>query len=135
MSFAVLVSVGSVTLVIAVLVPLLTALTTKLFADARIKALVNLALSAVVAVLGSLAAVDGFVDLNPRLVLVNFFAAWGTSVVSYYGLWRPTGVADRVGEATENFGLGQTYAQRYSLTQELLDELKRIPVGPKDGHS
>jgi hypothetical protein len=85
-----------------VLVPLLVGIVTKLDAPAGLKAMVNAALSA----LGGLVAtlVPGDFAWHP------FLASWATagvvSVATYYGLWKPAGVAPALQQSTATVGVG-----------------------------
>ena len=50
-------------------------------------------------------------DPSTRMGLTELVTAWGTtwaiSVATYYGLWKPTGVAGAVQAATADVGLGK----------------------------
>lgn len=85
-----------------VLVPLLVGIVTKTAAPAGLKAMVNAALTA----LGGLVAtiVPGEFAWHP--FLASWATAWVVSVATYYGLWKPTGVAPAIQQSTGTIGLG-----------------------------
>lgn len=86
-------------------IPVLVALITRARASQKVKALTNLVLSAVAASVAVAVAQHGQVDLQAWLS--SFLWTVVTSFASYYGLWKPTGVAPVVGQATNKFGIGQ----------------------------
>lgn len=85
-----------------VVVPLLVGIVTKMAAPAGLKAIVNAALTA----LGGLVAtiVPGAFRWHP--FLASWATAWVVSVATYYGLWKPTGVAPAIHSSTGTVGLG-----------------------------
>lgn len=91
-----------IALLTGVIVPLLVGLLTKINASPSIKSILNFGLSALAGVLATVSDID----FEWKAFLVNFALTWAVSVASYYGLWRPTGVAPAVQEATPEFGLG-----------------------------
>lgn len=94
---------GVIALLTGVIIPLLVGLLTKLNASSTIKSILNFGLSALA---GGLATVTSDAGFEWKPFLVNFAFTWVISIATYYGLWRPTGVAPAVQEATPEFGLG-----------------------------
>jgi small basic protein len=84
------------------LVPLLVGIVTKTTAPAGLKAMINAALSA----LGGLVAtvVPGAFHWHP--FLASWATAWVVSIATYYGLWKPTGVAPAIHQSTGTVGVG-----------------------------
>lgn len=85
-------------------VPVLVAILAKSSASKPLKAILNAVLVAVGASLVVAIKMNGAVDLY----------GWGSSIAeaalaswaSYYGFWKPTGLAPSVHEATGRFGIG-----------------------------
>jgi hypothetical protein len=94
----------TVALVVGVVIPLVVGALTKMRAPDGLKAVLNLGLSALTALL-STAVVDGGEFLLKEF-LTLLAMTWGTSIVSYYGLHKPTGLAGSVATATSGFGVG-----------------------------
>ena len=93
-----------ITLIGGVLVPLLVGLLTKVSASPAVKAVVNAALSAVNgAVAVAAPAGEGFVW---RAFVVAWVTTFVTSAATYYGIYKPTGVAPAVANTTGNVGIG-----------------------------
>lgn len=93
---------GLLTILIGVVVPLLVGLLTKLNASPGIKATLNLGLTAI----GAALVTSNQVGFSWKPFLVNAGVAWAVSVGTYYGFYKPTGVAPKVAEATSGFGIG-----------------------------
>lgn len=89
------------------LMPLLTALLTKLDASSKVKAILNLVLSIAAGVLAAFIAA-GDAGLSVLQMLTAGITAYLSSQVTYSGLWRPTGTTARIGTSTSGFGLGGT---------------------------
>lgn len=87
-------------------VPLLTALATKLNASGRLKAIVNLVLSVIAGVVAYLVGVDG--ETSVVGLLSATISTYLASGVTYQNLWKPTGTAPALQEATANSGLGSS---------------------------
>lgn len=95
---------ATVSRLLGALVPLLVAVLTRRYATSGLKAALNLVSSVVVGSATYLVAADGGYDWQG---FVN--ASLNTLIVSaatYYGLWKPTGVAGTVAKKTESFGIG-----------------------------
>lgn len=85
-------------------VPLLVGLVTKWKASARLKAIFNLGLSAIAGAVATAIQSKGSVDATQWFVGIG--TTWGISILSYYGLWKPTGTAQTVESKTANIGVG-----------------------------
>jgi len=83
-------TVQVVSILIGTFIPILVALVTKSTATPRVKALVNLALSAASGFGAEFINSANFVWQQALLTTVVTFAV---SVATYYGLWKPTNVA------------------------------------------
>lgn len=91
-------------------IPLLTALVTKLQASSRVKAIVNLVLSLLAGSVAHLVAHDG--QSNWMNLVTAMVAVYLASGVSYQNFWKPTGTSVAVQEKTSSVGLG------YRVTHE-----------------
>lgn len=91
--------------IVGAIIPLAVALLAKWHASATLKAILNLGLSAVGGAVVTLAAAGGQTDDLWTWVL-NIGITWLMSIVSYYGLWKPTGTAPALGTATAQVGIG-----------------------------
>jgi hypothetical protein len=89
-------------LLTGIIVPLLVGLVTKINASAAIKAILNFGLTA----LGTALATANQIDWNWKAFAINFGVGWAVSVASYYGFYKPTGVADKVADVVPDFGIG-----------------------------
>lgn len=88
-------------------IPLLTALLTKLEASSGVKAVSNLVLSMAAGGVAYLVTNDGSGDL---LELISAaVAVYLTSGVTYQNLWKPTGATLKLASSTANTGLGTAY--------------------------
>lgn len=93
-----------VAFIVGTVMPLLTAVLTKLSASSGIKAIVNLALSAGAGVLALFTASGGKTTWYEIVGAV--VAAYLASGVSYQNLWKPLKVAPALQESTQGFGVG-----------------------------
>lgn len=89
-------------LLTGVIVPILVGVLAKLNASSATKAVLNFGLTA----LGTALVTFNQVDWNWKVFAVNFGVGWAVSVASYYGFYKPTGVADKVATATADVGVG-----------------------------
>ncbi len=98
-------SAQSVAGLIGVLIPIFVSLLAKLNAPDGVKVVLNLGLTAVAGVIGTLVASDGNFDVNA------FATAWLTafvaSITAYYGGYKPLKAAQKITNATPNLGFGQ----------------------------
>lgn len=98
------IDVTALNFVIGILIPLLVALVTKLDASKSLKAVLNLGLSAVAG--AAVVAVQAAGNIDVSSVIVGIGTTWITSIVSYYGLTAPAGIAPAVAKATATKGVG-----------------------------
>lgn len=92
-------------LVVGFLLPVLTDLITKSKAGSTVKAIVNLLLAAAGGVVVTYSTV-GFTDGNWRIIVTNIAITFGTSLLSFFGVWKPTGTSDAIQKSTPKFGIG-----------------------------
>lgn len=105
---------------LGLLVPLAVGVLAKSSASSTIKALLNLGLSAVTGALASYVQAKNGVDLG---VFVQGIAlTWGISILSYYGLYRPTGTAQTVQAKTASFGIGTQKLTATQLPKDVFDD-------------
>lgn len=90
---------------ISVLLPFLVAVVTTKWASGFAKA-ATLALLAVATGLLNEALTTGFANFDWVTGLILAFFAWMQAVGAYYGFLRPSGLTNRVTDATAQFGLG-----------------------------
>lgn len=86
-----------------IVVPLLVAVVVKIDAPPAVKAITNALLAGVAA---WLATVIPGTTLSWKTAITSIGIAWASSVISYFGLWKPTGATDSIAGATSNFGIG-----------------------------
>lgn len=86
----------------SVIVPLLVGLLTKLHASASVKAVLNLALNGVVAALATV----NEIDFDWKVFLINWGFGLAVAVAVYYGVYKPTEVADKVAKIAPDLGIG-----------------------------
>jgi len=85
-----------------VLVPIIVGIIAKLNAPSGLKAILNAALSALTSVLAQI--IPGSFQWRP--FIVTWALTWVVSVATYYGLWKPTGIAPAVQNSTSSVGIG-----------------------------
>jgi|SRR6478736_6432258 len=88
---------------VSVFVPLLVELLTKINVNNRVKAILNLILTALAANVGLL-VVQGTGDWNWNQFIQAWVVASATSIGAYVGIWKPTKVAAKVDAATPQIG-------------------------------
>jgi hypothetical protein len=93
-----------IAVVSGVVIPLLVGVITKLQASPAVKAVVHAMLAALA---GALATIVPDVPWDWEEFIVDWATAWVVGVATYFGLWKPTAVAQRVQEATARFGIGR----------------------------
>jgi hypothetical protein len=86
-----------------IIIPLLVGLLSKVSASSGLKAILNAFLSALAGVLATVTQVD---SANARDFVIAIISTWVVSVATYYGVWKPTGVAGTVVAKSAGFGLG-----------------------------
>jgi len=98
------VDVTMLTFLAGSLVPLLTGVLSKIDASSKVKSILNLGLSLVSGLLAyGLAHSGGFDLAGATTAMISTYLASG---VSYQNLWKPTGAAPAIQEATANVGVG-----------------------------
>jgi hypothetical protein len=94
-----------------ILIPLVVGFITKVHAPKWLKAVLNLVLSAIAGALSTALASNGNVLLSTwALGIIQTFV---TSIVSYYGLWKPSGAAAAVQGVAPDSGIGQQHPEQY----------------------
>lgn len=85
-------------------VPVFVAILAKSTAPKALKAVLNAVLAAVAGLIVASLKINGAVDVYAALASVAeaALASWA----SYYGFWKPSGIAPSVHEATGKFGIG-----------------------------
>lgn len=91
--------------IVGTVIPLLVALVTKKFASSSAKAVANALLSAVSGALVGVADAGGVVPSLPVFV-AGIATAWISSMASYEGFWKHTGLTDLIATSTARFGIG-----------------------------
>lgn len=86
------------------LVPLAVGALTKIHASRGLKAVLNLVLSAIAGGLAVAITSNGDVQLSTWIAGIT--QTFVVSIASYYGLWKPTGVAPAVQQGTATLGIG-----------------------------
>lgn len=100
----VLLDAQMVSMIVGLVIPLAVGLLSKIDASSGLKAVLNALLSAVAGALAAFSQ-DGFFASDLQTVLSAILTTWVVSVATYYGVWKPTGVAGTVIDKTRNFGL------------------------------
>ncbi len=93
----------TLSILLGVALPVLVALLTKVHASSRTKAVLNAGLAAVA---GALALVVPGATIDLKALLVSVGIAWASSMVTYLGIYKPSGATDAVQWRTGSFGLG-----------------------------
>lgn len=89
-----------------VLIPLLVGVLTKVNASSGLKAVVNALLSALAGALAAFTQTGLTGDVDWKTLILSMLSTWIVSVATYYGIWKPTGVAGTVNVKTGRFGVG-----------------------------
>lgn len=84
-------------------IPILTALATKLCAGSHVKAIFALVLSVIVGALSSIVTADG--HFNVHTLLLTTGVAFATQITSYLGVYKPTQITDKIATAVPG-GIG-----------------------------
>lgn len=92
--------------VIGTVIPALTEMLTKADAPTWVKAIVNLLLAAIGGGLSAALNANTLDAGHWEQIVVGILFAWLASVASFYGLWKPSGLSDKLQAATPRFGIG-----------------------------
>lgn len=95
--------VGTLTFISGAVIPLLVGLVTKYNAHRGLKGLLNALLSAIGGGIAVAIGANGTVTLGTWLLTMA--QTFALSIATYYGVWKPTGVAQAVQSSTANLGL------------------------------
>ena len=96
----------AVSSLLGVIIPIVVGVITKSSASPGLKAVANIVLSGVAAVVTqNLVEGGGAVLSQDTLVLAAL--TWVVSIATYFGLYKPAGVTDKVQTKTAGFGLGK----------------------------
>jgi hypothetical protein len=106
------------------LVPLAVGALTKIHASRGLKAVLNLVLSAIAGGLAVALTSNGDVQLSTWIA--GIAQTFIVSIASYYGLWKPTGVAPAVQQGTAQFGVGPAQPQPQARDDILPEPNKRV---------
>lgn len=96
----------AISMLISVGIPLLVGVITKLHASQALKGALNALLSAATAALTDYLAHPKHVAWY--ILVLNIGINFAISEASYYGIWKPTGIANGLQNATANFGIGSS---------------------------
>lgn len=91
-----------ITIASGVLVPIAVGLLAKLRAPGGLKAMMNAALSAIGSVLAQVIPAS----FSWKPFFISWASVWVVSIATYYGLYKPTGIAPAVQNSTANVGIG-----------------------------
>jgi len=92
------------TVLTGVVVPLLVGLVTKSSAAAGIKSFVNLILTALGTALAQVLPTGA--SFGWKAFFIQWFIAFAVSAGTYYGFYKPTGIAPAVQQSTGKVGIG-----------------------------
>lgn len=95
---------ATISILLGVVIPIVVGIVTKIDAAPGLKAVLNALLSAITGALNLVLTNEG--ALVWREFVTSIALAWLVSVATYYGLWKPTGVAGTVATATARVGIG-----------------------------
>lgn len=97
--------VNFLTFIIAVGIPILTALITKSSASSGLKSIVTVTLAVIATGVQRALAANGVI--NARTWLTTLLVTWIIAIAIYYGLLKPTGTTQAVADSAPTFGLGK----------------------------
>lgn len=96
----------TVSIVLGLALPILVGVVTKAQASSRIKSITLAALAAISGGISQAVTADGSAILSQE-TLTTIVLTFVTAIASYYGLYKPTGIAPAVQAHTAQFGIGQ----------------------------
>lgn len=108
----------AISFVVGVILPAVVALVTKELASSKFKNAVLIALSALTSVLVPLVGSSTF---DVKQVVTSFATVFGTSLLSYYGVYKPQGITAGIQGAVPG-GLGSADVADGSLEDEVVTE-------------
>lgn len=95
--------VANLALLSGTFLPVVVGMITKQLSASGLKATILAALAAVAGILNGAIVADGAFTQES---LMAAFATWVVAVATYYGFWKPTGVATKVADVTKSVGIG-----------------------------
>jgi hypothetical protein len=96
------VDVSLLQVIVSMVLPLVVGIVIKQVAHPAVKSIALAFLSAIAAIATAGLSSNGTIGTQTIVeAVIGFIIAVGT----YYGLWKPTGIAGTVNTATENFGI------------------------------
>jgi hypothetical protein len=107
--------VAAIAGLIGVLLPLVTGVFVKKYADRAWAAVVTLLLSVVTGAVAAFAQ-SGAAHIDWVAWVFGIITAYVAAIASYYGIHVPTGLAGAVQNATANFGLGSVVSEPLNMT-------------------
>jgi hypothetical protein len=93
----------TVRLLLAVGIPIIVGLISKSSASSGLKSTLNVVLSALVT---AVTTILDHANADVAHVIRDFIYTAGFSFATYYGVWKPTGIAGTIAAKTEKFGFG-----------------------------
>ncbi len=106
LAFEIVIAASIASILLGTVMPLLVAVVTKSKASRALKFGCLLTLSVITGMLTTAIGGDGNAVISDT-ALVSALIAWVTGMASYYGLWKPSGVAGSVAKKTDRFGIGK----------------------------
>lgn len=107
----------AISTLVSLFVPLLVSVVTKQSASDGLKAVVNMVMVALTAVV-TLAVTPGFSEITLSLVINTFVLSLVASITAYKGVWKPTGVAGTVAAKLPDVGIGSPVVVEPEATDE-----------------
>lgn len=106
--------IATIAALIGTIIPLVTGVLVKKYADRAWAALVTLFLSVITGSLTALATTTNHIDWVGWAF--GIISAYVAAVATYYGIHVPTGLAGAVQNSTANFGLGSVVSEPLNMT-------------------
>jgi hypothetical protein len=103
---SVLIDAQTISLLCGVVIPLLVGVLSKINASDGLKATINALLSALAGALATFSQTGLSDGVEWKTLVVSILSVWVVSVATYYGVYKPTGVAGTLAAATPKFGFG-----------------------------
>lgn len=99
------IDVNLLQILVSMILPLVVGIVVKQVAQPAVRSITLALLSAITAIATAGLSANGEIGTSTIAeAVVTFIIAVGT----YYGLWKPTGIADGVNNSTKNFGIALT---------------------------